>query len=878
MSFKQFALKASSQFNLKFLYKEEWVHDLELGDYSACKTLTCVLDNLLKNTTLYYFIDNSDNVVITKDFSIGFQKEGKNEGVILKALDQQADGKKENRKIENSLVEIGNLSEKNKPGKVTVSGFVTSSESGLMAAGVSVFIKSLSLGTNTDEKGFYSLVIPKGSHEIQFSSVGYQEKKFRLNIYSSGELNAELTRSIINLNEIVVSARKNDLLDRTEVGVEKINPALFRLLPTSMGETDIIKSIILLPGVQSVGEGSAGFNVRGGSADQNLILLHGAPIYNSSHFFGFFSAVNSDIIKDVTLYKGGIPSRYGGRISSVLDIETKEGNSKKIAGSAGISPVTTHLKLEGPLIKDTLTYILTARSTYSNYLFGLISNPVLHNNKASFYDLNGKVTYAINKNNKLDLLSYYSHDNFSLNLNTLYSYDNNIVALKWHHIFNRSFSSVFSINNSSYEYDIENKVVASEAYSLLHKINSSEFKAEFNWLPGGHKINFGIDLNRYSVLPGSQSPAGDSSLIVRNVIDKERAFEGALFIDDKYFLTDYLSVNVGMRLTSFYSFGPQTVFEYSPEFSKTNSTILDTLNFTTGELVSRNAGPELRVSLNLKITDKNSVKVNYNRTRQNLHLLSNSASISPTDTWKLSDSFLKPEVGDQYAIGFYKTFFRNNFEASAELYYKEIRNMVDYKGGSTLTMAENIEQFLANVKGKAYGLELVFKKVEGKVRYNIGYTIARTFIKSTGKFRDEIINSGNWYPANYDKPNNLVISYQYLYSRRFSFSADYTYSTGRPITMPISRYRISDIYLINYSDRNKYRIPDYSRLDVAFKISGNLRSNKIANPSLTFSVYNLLGKENAYSVFFVKEGAAIKGYKLSVFGRPIPSITFSFDF
>ncbi|MCX6320654.1 MAG: TonB-dependent receptor [Bacteroidia bacterium] len=878
LSFKEFVIKAESQFNIKFLYKDEWVKDLKLGDYSGCTSLSCVLDNLFKSTLLYYFIDDSENVVITKDFAVNVSNETIENGNILKPMTDHKVYKEDQQIAENAFVEIGNRNERNKPGKVTISGYVTNMETGNHAAGVTVFIKNLSLGTITNEFGFYTLTLPRGFHEIQFSFIGVKEKKINLNLYGSGELNVDLNRSIINLKEIIVSAKKNITLERSEVGVEKINIKTFKLLPTSMGEVDLMKSIILIPGVQSVGEGSAGFNVRGGSADQNLILLYGAPIYNSSHFFGFFSSVNSDIIKDVTLYKGGIPSRYGGRISSVLDIESKEGNNKEFAGNIGISPITTHLIVEGPLIKDTLSYLLTARTTYSNWIFDLIKNPLLHNNRASFYDMNGKITYDLNKNNKLDASYYLSHDYFRFNLNMVYSYDNNILALRWLHFYNSKFSSALSISNSFYKYNILNQDVTTEAYFLSHQINNSQFKADFNWLPGSHKINFGLDVNKYAVMPGSYRPASDSSLIMSNVIERERAFEGALYIDDKFFLTDFLSVNVGMRMSSFFSLGPQTVFKYSPGFSKSKSTITDTINFMPGEFPSKYAGPELRASLNFRITDKNSIKINYNRTRQYLHLLSNSTSISPTDTWKLCDYYLNPEVGDQYAIGFYQMLFKNSFETSAELYYKEIKNMVDFKGGSTLTMVDDIEQYMINVKGKAYGMELAIKKIEGKTRFSIGYTYARTFAKSTSNFKDEIINSGNWYPANYDKPNNLVITYQYLYSRRFSFSADYTYSTGRPITLPIAIYHVNDILMVQYSDRNKYRIPDYSRLDVSFKVSGNLRSHKIAHPNLTFSVYNLFGKENAYSVYFQKEKETIKGYKLSVFVRPIPSVTFSFDF
>ncbi len=878
LSFNEFVTKAESLLSVKFFYKDDWVTSLKLSHYQGCITLSCVLDNLFKGTSLYYFIDDSGKVVITRNFAVKVSDAPlENENNFVPPTVYTNSGK-DQQIVENTIVETGNPDERNKTGNVTISGYIKSRDTGEPAAGVTIFVQKLSIGTIANEYGFYTLTLPRGNHLIQFSFFGMREKKINLHLYGNGEMNVEMNSILIPLKEIYVSTQKNITLQRFEVGAEKINTILFRLLPTSMGESDLMKSIILIPGVQSVGEGSAGFNVRGGSADQNLILLYGAPIYNSSHFFGFFSAVNSDIIKDVTLYKGGIPSRYGGRISSVLDIESKEGNRKEFAGNAGISPITTHFMVEGPLIKDTLTYMLTGRTTYSNWIFGLIKNPALHNSRASFYDLNGKMTYNLNKNNKLEASSYFSHDSFRFHSKITYSYDNNIFALKWLHFFTSKFFSAFSLNNSFYKYDIMNQDVMTEAYIMSHRINSTGFKADFNWFKGRNEINFGLDITRYSVMPGSYHPASDSSLIIPNIMEIERAFEGALYVDDKFVLTKFMSVNMGMRISSFFSFGPQTVFTYSPEYSKSRSTITDTLNFKTGEISSRYAGPEFRVSLNFRFTDRNSIKINYNRTRQYIHLLSNSTTISPTDTWKLCDYYLKPEVGDQYAFGFYQMLFKSSFEASVELYYKEIKNMVDFKGGSTLTMVENIEQYIINAKGKAYGLELALKKTKGKVRYGIGYTYSRTFIKSLGKFREEIINSGNWYPANYDKPNDLIITFNYLYSRRVSFSANYTYSTGCPITIPIATYRVSDIKLMQYSDRNKYRIPDYSRLDVSCTVSGNLRSHKIAHPNWTFSVYNLLGKENAYSVYFKKVGEVVKGYKLSVFGTAIPSVTFSFDF
>ena len=878
ISFIDFVTRVESILPVKFFYRDDWVKDLKLGDYQSCTTLSCVLDNLLKGTSLYYYIDDFGNVVITNNYAVKVSKtvEDKNSKFLPPS---DFSGSSESQQIAgNASVEIGNPAEKNKAGNVVISGYIKNKSTKEPVAGVTVFIQKLSIGTISNEYGFYTLTAARGVHMLQLSFVGMREKIVNLNLYGSGELNIEMNSVLIPLKETIVSAQKSVTLQRFEVGAEKINIAAFKLLPTSMGESDIIKSVLLIPGVQSVGEGSAGFNVRGGSADQNLILLYGAPIYNSSHFFGFFSAVNSDIIKDVTLYKGGIPSRYGGRISSVLDIGSKEGNRNEFAGSAGISPITAHISLEGPIIKDTLTYILTARTTYSNWIFGLIHNPSLHNSRASFYDLNGKLTYDLNKNNKIDFSAYTSHDSFKFNSDTVYSYNNNILALKWRHFFTSRFFSALSINNSSYNYDISSQSIPAEAFVLSHKVNNTGFNADFNWFLGRNEINFGLDIKRYAIVPGSYLPNSDSSLIIPHTIEKQRAWEGALYIDDKFLLTDYLSVNVGMRMSAYYSFGPQSVMIYNPDYSKSTSTIIDTLNFKSGQVSSKYGGLEPRVSLNFRISNKNSFKINYNRTRQYLHLLSNSTSISPTDTWKLCDYYLKPQIGDQVALGFYELLFKNSFEASAEVYYKGIRNMVDFKGGTNLIMDDNIEKDIVNVKGKAYGLELVLKKTEGKTRYSIGYTYSRTFIKSIGTFSDEIINSGKWFPANFDKPNDLVVTFNYLFSRRFSFSANYTYSTGRPITYPVATYDISDKLLVTYSDRNEYRIPDYSRLDLSLKVSGNLRSHRIAHPNWTFSVYNFLGRENVYSIYFKNEGNMVNGYKLSVFGRAIPSVTFNFDF
>lgn len=877
LTFKEFTRKTEPLLNVRFFYKEEWVTDLKVGNYRDCHDLACILGNLFRGTSLHFLIEESGNIIITENFAVKVPYEPVNKNdVFLPSESYPENGGMQNNEG-NAPVSTGNPAEKNYAENATISGYIKNKDTGEPVSGVTVYIQKLSSGTISNDYGFYSLTIPRGNYLMKFSFIGMKEKTINLNLFGSGELNIDMTSVLIPLKEAVISAQKNLTLQRFEVGIEKINIASLRLIPSSLGEPDIIKSILMIPGVQSVGEGSAGFNVRGGSPDQNLILLYGAPVYNASHFFGFFSSVNSDIVKDITLYKGGIPCRYGGRVSSVLDIGTREGNRKAFKGNAGISPITTQISAEGPVIEDTLTYILAARTTYSSWILDLIKNPMLRNSSASFNDLNGTITYDYNKNNKLDFSAYFSNDAFRLGSDTTYGYNNIIFAARWRHFFNSRFFYSLSLNNSSCKYEISGHSPVNEAFVLSHKINSTGLKSDFNWFSGRNEVNFGLDLNRYAVNPGSYSPWGDSSLVQIQKLDKERALEGALYIEEKITITDFLSMNAGIRMSSFFCFGPKNVLIYNPRATRTVSGITDTLVYSPGQVIRKYGGPEFRISLNFRISGRSSVRLNYNRTRQYLHLLSNSASISPTDVWKLSDYYLKPQIGDQVAAGFYMV-FNNTFEASSEIYLKRISNIIDFKGGTDFLMERNIERDLINMKGKAYGLEIILKKTEGKMRYELGYTYARTLIRSISGFKEEMINSGKWFPANFDKPHDLTLILNYIFTRRYSLSANYTWSTGRPVTFPLTVYTLFDQSLIHYSDRNRYRLPDYSRFDVSFRINGNLKQQRIGHPAWTFSVYNLTGRKNIYSVYFLQRGDMIKGYSLSVFARAIPTVTFSFDF
>jgi len=876
-SFDDFILKVEKEYPVKFFYNSDWVKNITLGNFPGRNTLNEILDTLFYGRSIYYYPDNYGNIVISRFYRIKTVKEEPDTRNFIPGYDYSGPDDEETAKG-NLVVDIGSSADRNKPGDVTLSGYIRNQDTKEAVPGVTVFIPKLSMGAISNAFGFYELTIPRGNYTMRFSFIGMKEKLIDLNLYGGGDLDVELRSVLIPLKEAVITAEKDMTLQRFEVGVEKVNITSFRLMPTSLGESDIIKSMLLIPGVQAVGEGSAGFNVRGGSADQNLILLYGSPVYNSSHFFGFFSAVNSDIIRDATLYKGGIPGRYGGRLSSVLDIVSRDGNRREFKGNAGISPVTTHMVVEGPIKKDTLFYLLSGRTTYSNWLLNLIENPALNNSRAFFSDINARVTWDINKNNKIDLSAYYSYDSFRFNSDTTYLYENNIAALRWRHYFSSRFFASISLNNSHYNYNISSDRVPQEAFNLKHSINSTGFKADFNWFPGRSEFNFGADVTRYAVAPGDFLPRGDSSIVVPTEIQHQRALETAIYLEDKYQVTENFSVNAGLRYVAFFALGPQTVYIYNDAYPRNISSIIDTVGYRESKTYKTYTGPELRLSGNLRLNNNSSLKINYNHTRQYLHLLSNTVSISPSDTWKLSDFHISPQSADQVAAGYYRMINKDKIEASAEVYYKLIDNMIDFKGGTSLLLNENVERDLINVEGKAYGIELLLKKPEGRVRWTVGYTYSRVLIRSKGTFSEEIINSGNWFPANFDKPHDLIMTFNYLYSRRMSISANYNFSSGRPVTYPVSSYSIGDIVLTQFSERNKYRIPYYSRFDISLKVSGNLKSKKIAHPHWIFSLYNVTGRQNVYSVFFRKENNTLKGYYLSVFGRPIPSVSFNFDF
>jgi hypothetical protein len=884
--FTEFTEEMEGLLSVRFFFIPHWVDSVRVVQSATGKSLSAVLNNTLTPHGLYFhreadLIFLSRERPINPDLMQSFSSDGSIgepeervafEEVSISVINSEATDR-------NRIIQIGVEDESNPGSKFTINGTIRESETGEPIIGAVVFNEDQSVGVTTDVNGYYVLGLSRGRHLITFRSMGKKEEFRNVMLYGDGTLNMEMEEKINQLKGVVITADKYQNVSGMQIGLNKIDVNTIRQVPAAMGEADVLKAALLLPGVQTVGEGASGFNVRGGSTDQNLIILNGAPVYNTSHLFGFFSVFNPDVVKDFKLYKSGITADYGGRISSVFDISTRTGNRKKFSGQGGISPVTGRLVLEGPLIKEKLSFIVGVRSTYSDWLLKRINDPSIRNSTAAFYDMNGIITYDINPNNYLNISAYYSNDNFRLNSDTAYHYANSHVVIGWKHIFSQKLFAHFSGIYSNYKYDISSQVDENQAFIMKYRIDQRELKAGFTWFTSPeNKMEFGLDGIRYQLDPGSLNPFSGQSLVEPVQLESEHAIESALYISDEFNITDKLSVYGGLRYSYYTFLGPKTVTNYYENVPLDPIHIKDTSYYERGQMIRNYHGPEFRINLRYKLSGSSSLKLSYNRMRQYLNMLSNTTAISPTDTWKLSDNHIRPQIGDQYAFGFYKDFRKQSLETSVELYYKNIIDIIEYKGGANLILNDAIEQDLINGDGRAYGVEWMVKRTSGKLNGWISYTYSRILIRADSEYPVERINNGNWFPANHDKPHDVTLTGNYKFSRRFSLSSNITYSTGRPITYPVAKYNIRNMTMLHYTYRNEYRIPDYFRWDISANIEGNLKSRKLAHSSWFFSVYNVTGRDNVYSIYFVSGEKSVNGYKLSIFTQPVFTVTYNFKF
>ena len=693
------------------------------------------------------------------------------------------------------------------------------------------------------------------------------------------------------LAEIVVVAGRQSTVKSTIMGSEKFKPQLLKNIPSAFGESDIMKVVLTLPGVTTVGEASSGYNVRGGATDQNLILFNGGTVFNPSHLFGLFTAFNSDAVEDVELFKSSMPAEYGGRISSVLKVTSKEANMQKLTGSASIGALTSKASLEIPVVRDHVSLLLNGRTTYSDWILKqLPENSDYKDGRANFLDLGGVLTWKLNNMHRLKLYGYWSKDKFSFSSDDNYGYQNRNFSAEWRSILNEKTTVTGTAGLDHYDYFNEDQSVPFSAARLSFGIDQLWGKLHIRQrLSEQQVLSYGLTMQHYNVQAGKYEPADEMSYIKPDELQREKALESAAYVDYERSLTEKLTVSAGLRYTMFNALGPRDVNHYYGGELPSEETLSET-SHETGIFKTYHA-PEIRLSARYALEENLSVKAGFNTMHQYIHKVSNTSIMSPTDIWKLSDYNIKPQNGWQIAAGIYYEMGRQGnrntrrqgdkeYELSAEVYYKHIGDYLNYRSSAVLLMNHHLETDVISTSGKAYGVELQAKKPLGKINGWVSYTFSRSLLRQDDKRVAAPLNNGEWYPSEYDRPHEVKAVLNLKFTERYSLSSNFNYATGRPTTVPAGKYydTYHHRYMPFYSDRNKYRIPDYMRLDLAFNIEPTHKLTSFLHTSFSVGVYNALARKNAYNIYYVNEGSDVKGYKLSVFGTAIPYVSLNIRF
>jgi hypothetical protein len=745
-------------------------------------------------------------------------------------------------------------------------------------AGASLYLDGTKFGNNTDTKGMYQISLPNGRHRLTIRYLGMTPVQKRIAVFSNGVLDIEMDEKIQSLDEVIVKARKEDYNVRETLGgVTTINTAELKKLPSFFGEIDIIKSIQLLPGVSSVGEGTAGFNVRGGRVDQNLVTLDGAQIFNSSHMLGFFSAFNPDVTESFTLYKGSIPAQFGGRLSSVLDVNTRNGDFNKTSFKGGIGLTSARLSVDGPLFKDRTSFIVGTRFSYSDWMLGLVKNIDVKNSSASFYDINASVSHKLNKYNIIALSVYRSTDYFLYSDQFGYRYTTQLGTLKWNSLISDKLTSHLSVTYGDYGSSYF-KPTGADGLNIDNGIRYMQAKQTFGYSAGEkQELHFGAEFNHYESHPEKSTPYGEQSGVVRSEYDRSTGREMSLFINDEIDLSSKITISLGLRYTLYQNIGRATVYTYREDTIKTVHTILDTVVYGKNKVIKAYGGLEPRVSARFNLSPASSVKLGYNRVKQYINLISNTTAAAPVDLWQVCTYHTPPQAGNNFSLGYYHNFKENRYETFAEVFYKQTENLVEYRDFAELLQTDHLETELVRGKGKSYGLELYVRKAQGDWTGWVSYTYSRSLVKVLGTATQESVNNGAWYPSNYDKPNSVSIVGNRKLGASSAFAFNIVYATGRPLSAIETSYQSGGTTVPIFSSRNAYRIPDYLRLDVSLTVGGIFKKVK---DDLTFSIYNLLGRRNAYSVYYQRQSSypLPQSYKLSLLGSALPSVTYNISF
>jgi hypothetical protein len=859
----EFLSGIEQQKRLKFYYLEEWLEPFALNLGREQGTVEQILTEVLEGSDIGFVFLHNYAVIFYKDP----QRELERDAIKETAINNQI-------RVDEQII---GSSRTFVPGtRVTLKGTVLDKETNQPVVGASIHVSDLDIGAQTDARGQYQFALPGGEFILTFRHINYEVRLLSLSLYADGTVNTQLEEVPTTLDAVVVS---DQVITTKRVGLTSIKMNDLARTPTFLGEKDVIKMLQVQTGVTAVSEASTGYNVRGGGVDQNLVLYDGVPIFNTGHAFGFFTAFNSDAIKDAAFYKGGIPAEFGGRVSSVLNMTSREGDFYRWKGNAGIGFVSSNVAVEGPIKRDTSSIMISLRSTYSDWLLNLIQTKYqdVEQSSVAFYD--GSIKYAQKLSNgaKLTVSTYASHDKFRLANDTTNSWQNMALAVRYDHSRNQDLYYSVGLYAGRYSYTVS-EADPPTAFDLSYKIFYPSLKIDFN-RDGNHKQTFGLHTTFYNFKPGELRAASSESNVASISMPDENAVETALYFSDSFYWGERLNIEAGLRISIFNRIGKGLMYLYQPGESMQPRNVIDSIQYGSGELMKTYGGPEPRLSIQYMLNPQSSIKLGYNRIYQYVHLISNTASVTPVDIWQSSNAYFKPQLGDQVSVGYFRNSKSNSVEGFVEVYLKRTQNILDFKDGANLILNPKLETALLLGTGVAYGAEFSIEKTKGRLVGAINYTYSRSFRRVTGNFETEEINNGDYYPSNIDQPNIVNVNWQYGLRRNVFFSGSFTYHTGRPVSIPIAAYEIDGAPIIDFSERNNYRLPDYHRMDLALIIEGGNRKRKLLKGQWTFSIYNVYGRKNPYSAFYTYNVAgAVKPYQLSLIGVPVPSVSYSIKF
>jgi len=884
ISFPEFSEAVLNQTGVRIYYRSEWISKLKITLDADSITAGEALTRVLKGTGLLMSYRDGDLVVLPgvkllaglpsyAQVATAEVMSGKKEEAITETEARYITGR---RPGVTQRVTIGRPGDNRGNSMVKALGRVIDEETGEPLHFVAVYVTEAKTGVATDVNGFFSLALLPGTYNVHIEFLGYERKKYLFEVFSDDSFVLRIRKTAVELKEIVVSGERHTSIRAKEPGFDQVSMKSIKTLPMMMGERDILKISATLPGIVTVGEGTAGINVRGSSTDQNGFYLNKIPVYNTFHLFGFFPAFNSDIISDLSIYKGYIPARYGGRLASVFNVTSRQGNRKQFTVHGGVSPITANLVFEGPLKKDTSSFLFSARSSYSDWILSRIKDPTISGSSARFNDFSGGVNWDIRKS-QLSLFLYRSYDHFSLSDINSYDYYNNGASFIVGHNYTNSLRGEFTVVGSQYGFSTIDRQQPPSAYRHAYKMGHYETRVDFRHLLNEkNTLEYGAEIIYYLLDRGTVLPYGETSMRSQVELGVDRGIESALFITDSYDITRRINLNVGVRYMLYNPVGPVTTYKYTDGAPRDPRYIEDTLTFGKNSIIRWYHEPEIRASLSFETDKDGSVKLAFNQMHQNLFMLNTITTVAPNTQWKLADYHLLPSNSNLVSIGLFRALPKNGLEFSAETFLKLTRNYSEFRDGADFLSNDPVESSVLQGDHKAYGIELYIKRSRRNLEGWISYTWSRSFIHVDGDQSWYRINNGEAYPSNFDVPHSLTAVLNYYFTRRLFLSSILTYQTGKPVTYPESVYYSGGSPYLDYSKRNYYRIPEYFRADFSLTVEGDLRKNKFLHNSFVFNLYNATGRNNPYSVYYRSENGSIRSYSYSVIGVPVFTATWVF--